>query len=255
MKKILLSITLFLVGIFLCLGTSNVHAQSSIDYNSWDKILNTYVNDQGQVDYDGLKKNRKALDAFIKKNVEKTNISSFSDDEQKAFWINSYNALTLRLIVDNYPLKFGGIRTINWGRPWSIKHKITGKKISLGDIEHKILRHWNPADPRIHFAINCASGGCPKIPNKFFNPAKLDEQLDFETRRFMNDPEKVNLDRSTNTLYHSEILNWFEEDFLAVEPSIKAYILRYLNDDDKQYILNNNVTLDKIKYDWSLNKQ
>jgi len=161
--------------------------------------------------------------------------------------------LTMRLIVDHYPLKFGGIRTINWGRPWDIKMKIAGQNLTLGDIEHKILRPLG--DPRIHFALNCASIGCPKLPTEPFYPDLLEDQLDHEAKRFINDLEKVRLDRATNTLYHSELLNWYQEDFLVVSSGKLGYIKRYLNKDDKDYLETHEVALKKIKYDWGLNKQ
>jgi len=224
MKKILIIMSLVLTFFsFHDQFTREVHA-AMVNYERWEKVLNTYVNDNGRVNYDGLKANRDLLDNFIANQVENADISSFSDNGKKAFWINAYNALTMRLIVDHYPMRFGGIRSINWGRPWSIKMKVAGKELSLGEIEHEILRKWDPIDPRVHFAMNCASIGCPKIPNKHFNPEKLDEQLDHEARRFMNDPEKVKLDRSENTLYYSEIFKWFKQDFLAQSPDIKSYI-------------------------------
>ena len=133
--------------------------------------------------------------------------------------------------------------------------KAAGRELSLGDIEHEILRKWDPIDPRIHFAINCASGGCPKLPKTHFPPADLDRRLDFEARRFMNDPAKVRLDRAQNILYHSEILKWFDEDFLAVAPDLKSYILKYINDDDRRYIQSHDVKLKTVNYDWSLNEQ
>lgn len=225
-----------------------------VNYNIWAKLLKEHVDENGLVDYENLKKNRVLLGTFVRQ-VEYADISKLSLDEQKTFWINAYNALTLKLIVDNYPLKLGGIRTINWGRPWSIKIKVAGRELSLGDIEHEILRKWDPIDPRIHFAINCASIGCPKLPNKPFFPETLDQQLDFETRRFVNDKQKVRLNRVENVLYHSEIFNWFEEDFLVVAPNILEYIKKYINDDDKNYIEKNSVNLKKIDYDWGLNKQ
>lgn len=230
-------------------------AAAGIDYTLYEQVLNTYVNTQGRVDYTGLKANRAGLDRFIAEQVENAAVQQLGADGQKAFWINAYNALTLRLIVDNYPLRFGGIRTINWGRPWSIKMKVAGRDLSLGEIEHEILRKWDPIDPRIHFAINCASGGCPVLPNTHFDPARLNQQLDAAARQFMNNPDKVRLDRAGNVLFHSEILKWFEEDFLAVAPDIKAYILKYVNDADAAYIRQHDVKLKTIDYDWSLNDQ
>ena len=174
MKKILIIMLLVLTFFsFHDQFTKEAHT-AMINYEKWDKVLNAYVNDNRRVNYDELKTNRNLLDNFISSQIENAEISSFSDDEKKAFWINAYNALTMRLIVDHYPMRFGGIRSINWGRPWGIKMKVAGKELSLGEIEHEILRKWDPIDPRIHFAINCASIGCPKLPNRHFNPEKLD---------------------------------------------------------------------------------
>jgi len=251
--------TLVLMGIFLFSGISflkNAYADR-IDYQKWETILSTYVDGNGLVNYDGLKANRDVLDSFIKSQIESAVIDSLSDNEKKAFWINAYNALTMRLIVDHYPLKFGGIRTINWGKPWSIKMKVADQELSLGDIEHEILRKWDPMDPRIHFAINCASIGCPKLPNTYFDPQRLEEQLDHETRRFINDLQKVQLDKTKNILYHSAIFNWFKEDFLRNHPDKLTYILKYINKSDKEYILSNkdDIKLKELKYDWGLNKR
>ena len=239
---------------------STAQAQSpnqSVNYTDWETVLKTYVSPDGLVDYKGIKANRAVLDRFIQQNIENADISQLSTDEQMAFWINSYNALTIRLIVDHYPLKFGGIRTINWGRPWSIKMKVAGQQLTLGDIEHEILRKWNPIDPRIHFAINCASGGCPKIINTHYNPAKLNQQLDQVTKDFVNNASKNRLDRKKNILYHSAIFSWFEEDFVATHPGIKEYITDYINSEDAQYIKQNSkrIKLKELKYEWGLNQQ
>lgn len=223
---------------------------SQIDYSLWANVLKRYVNDQGRVDYEGLKNNQEELDQFITQ-VEAVDVSTLSPVEAKNFWINAYNAITLKVVVDKYPVK--SIRRINFGLVWEVGRKVAQDKKSLGDIEHKILRPLG--DPRIHFAINCASISCPNLPKEPFYPDRLDAQLDYEARRFINDPKKVWLDRDKNILYHSAIFDWFEEDFLVVEPDVLSYIKRYVNEDDKQYLQNNKVSLKKEKYDWGLNKQ
>lgn len=255
MKRIF-SKGLIMMGIMMFIGCNSQVSDAQLiphqGYDLWAKVLNEYVNNQGRVDYQRLKENRGDLDKFIDQ-VRNTNIDAMSPAEQKTFWINAYNALTMRLIIDKYPLKFGGIRSINWGRPWSIKMQVAHQELPLGDIEHKILRPLG--DPRVHFALNCASIGCPKLPDKPFDPERLDEQLDYETKRFMNDPQKVRLDREMNILYHSDLLNWYEDDFLVVAEDKLSYIKQYLNDDDKAYLDTHEVTLKKIKYDWGLNEQ
>lgn len=257
MKK---TVTLILLGMTLISFHSQFTGKAyaaMINYEKWEKVLNTYVNSEGRVNYDGLKANRSDLDDFITSQVERADLKALSKDEQKAFWINAYNALTMRLIVDHYPMKFGGIRTINWGKPWDIKMKVAGQNLTLGDIEHKILRKWDPIDPRIHFAINCASIGCPSILNTHFDPNKLDEQLDFAARNFVNDSQKNRIDQSKNIFYHSAIFSWFEEDFLSNQPDKLSYILKYLKENDKQFVLanKNKIKLKENKYDWGLNKQ
>jgi len=248
------------IGIFLLCGlcvTGREARAMEVNYIKWEDVLNTYVDENGLVDYAGLHAKRNILDEFIEVEIENADIYDLFDDDKKAFWINAYNALTMRLILDHYPLKFGGIRVINWGRPWSIKMTAAGRALSLGDIEHEILRKWRPMDPRIHFVINCASIGCPRLSNTHFDPDRLDDQLDRETRRFINDPDKVRLDRDKNILYYSEIFEWFKGDFLTVRPSILEYILRYLNTEDRNYILKNKaaIKLKTFSYDWGLNEQ
>ena len=242
----------FMIGISSSLAAGEVRSFGRQEYQLWSKVLGEYVDGQGKVDYAKLQKNQADLNGFIEK-VRNADIDGMSDIEQKTFWINAYNALTMQLIVDKYPLKLGGIRTINWGRPWSIKMRVAHRDLTLNDIEHKILRSLG--DPRVHFALNCASIGCPKLPNIPFDPQRLDEQLDFEARRFMNDPQKVRLDRAADILYHSELLDWYEDDFLVVAKDKLSYIRQYLSQEDRTYLDTHEVKLKKIKYDWGLNEQ
>jgi hypothetical protein len=250
LKYVLAALLLF------CLFAVRGYA-AGINYSQWEQVLNAYVDHDGRVNYKGLKENRSLLDGFLEQNMQDADINALSDNEQKAFWINAYNALTLRLIVDHYPMKFGGIRTINWGRPWSIPMKVAGRPLTLSEIEHEILRKWDPIDPRIHFAINCASIGCPKLPNTHFDPEQLEMQLDKEAKRFINDPQKVRLDRSNNILYYSAIFDWFDEDFVNGDAGVTEYILKYFDGNDKDYILENGgqVRLKTLNYDWGLNEQ
>lgn len=224
--------------------------EAVVDYQLWANVLGKYVDENGLVNYEGLLQDRADFDKFMDQ-IETADISGLSDIEKKAFWINAYNAITVDVILKKYPVK--SIRRINFGLVWEVPRRAAGKRRSLGHIEHKIIRPLG--DPRIHFAINCASIGCPKLPNKPFYPETLDAQLEAETKRFINDTEKIRLDRSTNTLYHSAILSWFEEDFLVTDPDLLSYIKRYINPDDLAYLNQNEVKLKKAKYDWGLNKQ
>jgi len=249
-SMIKLLVLVIIVGISQNLAAEEVHFFGQQEYQLWAKVLKEYVDDQGRVDYGKLKSNRADLDAFIEK-VGDANISGMSENEKRAFWINAYNALTLRTIIDHYPVK--SIRFINFGLVWKMSKHVAREKHSLGNIEHKILRPLG--DPRFHFALNCASIGCPKLPNKPFDPQQLEQQLDHETRRFMNDPQKVRVDRQENVLYYSELFNWYEDDFLIVAEDKLSYIKKYLNEDDRAYLDTHKVVLEIIKYDWRLNKQ
>jgi len=239
--------------LFLRLNTGDVHAAQNVtlDYALWEQVLKKFVNDQGRVDYEGLKKDPDQFHQFIDQ-IEKMDIQQLSHVEQKAFWINAYNAITMKVILDHYPVT--SIRLLNFGLVWHADRKVAAGKKSLGDIEHKILRPMG--DPRIHFAINCASIGCPRLPNRPFYPETLEEQLDQEAKRFMNDPQKVFLDRKRNIIHHSAIFDWFQEDFLAVSPDLVSYIKKYIHEEDKRYLDEHpDVQLQVLKYNWKLNRQ
>lgn len=239
-----------MIGVSLGWAAQGACSFGQQEYQLWADVLHDHVDDQGRVDYKKLQQNRAGLDAFLVQ-VGSANIDEMPANEQKAFWINAYNALTLQTIIDHYPVK--SIRLINFGLVWKVPKNAARGKYSLGDIEHKILRPLG--DPRVHFALNCASIGCPKLPDTPFDPRRLDGQLDHETRRFMNDPQKVRLDRRENILYHSELFDWYEDDFLVAAEDRLSYIKRYLNQEDRAYLETHEVALKKIKYDWGLNKQ
>ncbi|MCA9400185.1 MAG: DUF547 domain-containing protein [Candidatus Omnitrophica bacterium] len=224
--------------------------QNAVDYTPYAKVLHEFVNAQGLVDYEGLQKNRREFDRFMDI-IEHFDVGTLDETQAKAFWINAYNAVTLKVVLDAYPVR--GIRWINFGLVWEWKRDVAGQKLSLGHIEHKILRPMG--DPRIHFAINCASIGCPKLPNEPFYPQSLDAQLDHETRRFINDPQKVYLDRKANILYFSAIFQWFKKDFLISHSGITDYIRGYLNEADQDFINNHKIKTKVLDYDWGLNKQ
>jgi hypothetical protein len=227
-------------------------AQERFDYSGWAYILGKYVDAQGRVDYQGILKNppdKQIFDRFIE-SIEKADLNLLAAMEHKAFWINAYNAITMNVILDKYPVK--DIRFVNFGRVWNVARKVAGGELSLGHIEHKILRPLS--DPRIHFAINCASGGCPKLPQKPFYPEMLDEQLDFEARRFIQDADKVRLDRERKILHHSSIFSWFKEDFIK-EGDLKSYMAQYMSSDDREFLKATKVSLKALDYDWNLNKQ
>lgn len=220
-----------------------------VDYGLWADVLSRHVNDQGRFDYEGLMTDLSKFNAFIGQ-VENADLSQLNETEQKAFWINAYNALAVKTILDHYPVK--SIREINFGFVWDVPRKVAGGKKSLKAIEDKILRSFG--DPRAHFAISQAAVGSPKLPDTPFYPQNLDGQLDREARRFMNDPEKILIDHKTNTLYHSSLFNRYEEDFLKAAPDVSGYIQRYINETDQAYIRTHKPALKELEFDWGLNR-
>jgi len=224
-----------------------------IDYTPWETVLKVYVDADGLVDYGKLKANRNVLDNFIQNEIENADLSALTKEAQKAFWINAYNALTVRLIIDHYPLRFGGIRTINWGRPWDIKMKAATRTLTLNQMEHDILRKWDPADARIHFAIVCASIGCPVLREEAYRAEGLDAQLDDQVVRFINTPSKFRYDTDEGILFLSPIMKWFKEDFDQNGGPV-AFFKGYVPADIASK-LQKDTPVSWLEYDWGLNDQ
>ena len=245
-KQILL--TPILLIIFAFFGNS-IFAQESFDhgYADYTALLSKNVSN-GKVDYKGLKSSKEQLNAVITElsAVTRDEYNSWTESEKLAFLINVYNAETLKLIVENYPLK--SIKDI--GEPWDLKIiNLHGNKISLNHLEHKIIRK-NFNEPRIHFALVCAAKGCPVLINEAYVGNTLDSQLENSTKTFLLIKEKNSIDDINKTIMISPIFDWFEEDFSKKSGSVVAFISPYYSkkpDDLKNY---------QIKYtfyDWSLN--
>lgn len=233
MKKILIAF-----AIFSFLQTS---AQTSILNN----LLQQHVTKSGVVDYAALKKNESELDKYITYLVKTTPDNSWSVNKQKAFWINAYNAYTLKIILKNYPLK--SIMDIKEGSKtaWKIAFaNVGGKEYTLDYIEHDILRK-NLFDPRIHVGVNCASGSCPKLFNKAFTAENVDAALEQLMKDFINDPKRNVL--SEKKIQISSIFDWFKVDFIK-DGTVVEYIQKYTSQK-----INPKAKISYLKYDWSLN--
>ena len=228
--------------IILLLFISASSFAQNFDYKSYNKFLSTYVSEKGNVNYDKIKTNKSELDAIIKQ-FEKTQPNEkWSRDEKLAYYINAYNIYTLKIVTDNYPLK--SIKNIP--NVWDKKFILLNKdKISLGDIEHKILRKMN--EPRIHFAINCASFSCPNLLNEAYMPKTLDNQLEEAAKSFVNDKTKNNITASEIKI--SEIFNWFGGDFKTKNTSVVDFINIY-----SIIKIDKKARVKYLNYNWSLNK-
>lgn len=179
--------------------------------------------------------------------LQQTDVSSLQGDEVKAFWINAYNVLAVKMVLDHYPVNsikdVGSFFKPVWDRPVI---RLRGRPYSLGEIEHKILRPMG--DPRIHFAIVCASLSCPDIRPEAFDPARLDEQLDDQAQRFLSNRSK-GLQIKGDTIYISAIFKWFEDDFTDKQGVI-AFIEKYAPENMKT---GQDRKIKYLPYDWSLN--
>ncbi|HLU93886.1 MAG TPA: DUF547 domain-containing protein [Membranihabitans sp.] len=211
-----------------------------MDYSSYEKVLKNNVTDSGIVDYESIIRNDlDVLNRFLDQ-ISRTDPQRLSTDEQLAFWINAYNAFTIKLIIDHWPLR--SIMEIYDGEPWDKKWiGIDDKTYSLDDIEHDIIRDQF-GDPRIHFAVNCAAKSCPPLLNKPYTGATLDKQLEDQTRKFINDSRSNQI--SQNQLILSKIFEWYAEDFA----DLKGFLNKYSESD-----INPDASVRYNTYDWTIN--
>ena len=174
--------------------------------------------------------------------------------DQIAYWANLYNALTVNLILDNYPVK--SIRKIKSGAfsvgPWKRDEvTVNGKVLSLNDIEHEILRKRYPNPAMVHYMVNCASIGCPNLPSKLWIGSTLDADRDAAARAFINSPRGVKV--SGTSLKASSIYDWFKEDFGGSKTSTIAHFRKYA-DPELRAALNAGAKIGGYGYDWDLNE-
>ncbi len=233
-------------------------AVARIDHAAWDALLRKHVTAHrdgiNRVDYGALDAaDRRALAAYIER-LEATPVTALERDEQRAFWINLYNAVTLREVLEHYPVdSIREIRLSGWpfaAGPWSAKLvSVQGERLSLNDIEHRILRPiWG--DPRIHYAVNCAALGCPNLQAVAFTAGNAESLLDAGARAYVNHPRGVRFEGEA--LVVSSIYVWFEEDFLAADGSVLAHLLRFAEPALAARLARAR-RISGNAYDWSLN--
>jgi hypothetical protein len=230
------------------------------DHAAWTTILGERVRGD-RFDYAGLVRDRSALDGYLARleAVSPSELGSWSKPEQKAFFINAYNAYVVSLIVDNYPLaSINDLSTKKlevWDKPFIPlgEHLEADREtLSLNELEHELLRERYP-DARIHVAVNCASEGCPPLRNAAFTGKDLDEQLDEQARKFVADGERMKLLRRKQRLEVSKIFEWFAEDFERDAGSVQAWIQRYAPGTDEERAWIGKAKVKTLEYSWKLN--
>jgi Protein of unknown function, DUF547 len=229
-----------------------------LNFAPWDTLLHQYVDAQGRVNYSRWKQEQpQAINQWLKNLAQQNHLSHLDSDEALALWINLYNAFTISAILESYPIpsiqpKILGIP--NWiAFLWFFlrpAYSFAGKRYSLNQIEHGILRRQFK-EPRIHFALVCASIGCPLLRNNAYEPAQVRQQLEEDASRFINNPDKVRYDAQTRRLYCSKIFKWYQKDFLQVAPSVPEYIRSYLQ---IEIPIDSSTPITYLHYDWNLNQ-
>ncbi|HEY9761002.1 MAG TPA: DUF547 domain-containing protein [Trichocoleus sp.] len=228
-----------------------------IDVSLWDTLLRTYVNDRGQVDYQRWKAEAtEVLDTWLA-SLAPLYLENLSQAEALALLLNLYNALTIQQVLRQYPIasirpKILGVS--NWLAFLRFftksVYQVNEKSVSLNGIEHGILRKQF-VEPRIHFALVCASIGCPLLRPQAYRLETVYDKLEEDAQRFIQNPNKVHYDATSNVLYCSRIFKWYGKDFLKVAPSVPAYIGNYLAPNTP---LDKSASIQYLPYDWSLNQ-
>ena len=235
-------ISSILLGFVFCNPLAN-------EYSNFDSILSKYVDPDGLVNYQAIIDSPYNINEYLDfiKNVSPQSHPKLfpTKNDKLAYWINAYNALVIKLMIENPSTN---ILEISFGHLiWLTKFDVGLKKISLYEIEHKILRKL---DSRIHFAISCGSKSCPPLGQRVYLGRTLDVQLEIGAKDFINNKNNVFIDFDNKTLYLNKIFKWYKKDFV----NVKKYIVMYLSD---------GTSFDQIKnfkikyndYDWSLNSQ
>ena len=210
----------------------------------FDLLLRTNVK-AGHVHYPGFQ-DAPALKSYLTELAKPVKLDTKA--EQLAYNINAYNAFAIQGILDGLsPSSFIGRQRYFKLQEWPL----AGRRISLHDLEHAVLRPLG--DPRMHFAIICASKSCPFLRSEAYTAAKLDAQLDEQARQFVNDPSRNRFDKATKTAHLSEIFKWFDEDFRGAG-SVQKYVAKYVDDTDVARSLSSDAyRVEWIPYDWNLN--
>lgn len=223
-------------------GPEESTALNELSHDAWNTLLASHVSGSGNVDYDGFKTDKADLEEYLEHLQDFTPESNWSTNKTLAYWINVYNAYTVKLIVDNYPCS--SITDLEGGKPWDKKFiTIDGKTYSLSQVENDIIRKYN--DPRIHFAVNCASKSCPKLLNKAYTESNLNTELDKQTAYYLSDTGQNKLDSSKPEL--SQIFNWYAVDF-----DVEGGVIAFINDHSDTEI-KSNAKITYLEYDWNLN--
>ena len=245
---------------------STLPPDSAFSHDLLDAVLREHVSSEGDVDYARLQSNPETLELYYSLLTHYSPDSHPqlfpTDNHELAYWINAYNAAVLTTVLRYYPV--ASVREISGPFPVSVMYDLAGffllKRIPLGGnsmslyrLENRLIRKRYP-EPRIHFALNCASRGCPMLPSRAFTAAGLEEELERQAYRFFASPKNFRIDHETKTIWLSAILDWYEADFLQQAPSLLEYVKPYVDENAAKTLAKSPPYRIKFfDYDWRLN--
>ena len=234
-------------------SVTSVVAAEPVSHAIFDQLAKKHVDGKGLVNYKGFKSDEKQLKTYLDLLAKNPPTDKWTQDEQIAYWINAYNANTIQLILNYYPVKSindigRSIKIPFVNTPWDIKFiKVGGDTYDLNRIEHGTLRKkFN--DKRIHFALVCAARSCPKLRNEAYTPAKLDAQLDDQGSDFLNNPAKNVITPQKASL--SKYFDWYKGDWKEDSKSVEYWVNKYAKTK-----INKDTQISFLDYNWSLNEQ
>ena len=260
---VLLLVSLTLTG---CLSEASVQpiepaepvtAPDTFDHGAFTAVLQDVVDERGLVDYEALVADPEPLNDYLRR-LAATDPSNLPDDDRLAFWLNTYNAYALKLIVDNYPVEsirdvVGGAFVPLVNTPFKVEFvTVGGEVMTLDGVEHGTIREEFD-EPRIHFALVCAALSCPPLRAEAYVGDRLDAQLDEQARRFLNNPAKNRIPADEDTIELSKIFSWFKGDFGGNDTALQAYLAPYFDGDVRTKLEQGAYDVDFLSYDWSLN--
>ena len=243
-------------------------------YSKWQSALSKYVDKQGNVNYSNWKLDASALDQFLASlsGITRAEYDSMSRNEQMALWINAYNAFTVHLVLEHYPIHRSGlnlypdssIRQIDgvWKK---YKLSVAGRTVSLHEIENEILRKQFK-EPLIHFAINCASRSCPPLSNEAYSAVDLTKQLERAASTFIQSERFNKIEPTRKKVALSKIFDWYGEDFVSryhgkqmekrsqAQSAVISFIADHVGGSERAFLLSNDFALSYMNYDWALNE-
>ena len=227
--------------------------EASFSHELFDQVLQEHVDEKGRVNYTKLKANPKKLEAYL-------DLLAFAKpeelpyNERLTFWINAYNALVIKGVVNHYPIT--SVRKVKLFNGFfsRLKFQVANKMYTLNQVEHDIIR-TEFVEPRVHFVLVCASSSCPPLWNRAFSADTIEERLETAAFNFIQDPEKVRIDRAERTVYVSKIFKWYDDDFTEGYDGVTDFLTDYLPPEDVEFLESTDVKLRHLDYDWTLNDQ